>query len=163
MIIKMILVTHGLIGAALTHRYANGALIFLTAMASHYVFDMVPHWHYRVPRIHRAVNAASGEKTLTLKAAFLPDIGRIVIDLVMGLVLSTYLFPGSEKAIVIGVMGAVTPDLLVGLSHFYPARILVWHDRFHRWIHTPVRIDHRPLIGITSQIAIALFFIFFFR
>ena len=159
----MILITHSVVGAALAHGQTRYAAIFILAFASHYLFDMIPHWHYNVPQIKKAVLSPAGKKTFFINAVFAPDIMRIALDLAIGITLSQVLFAGDQVATFIGAFGAVLPDLLVGLSKFWPQRTLVLHDRFHRWMHTSARLDDKPLVGIASQAAIMLFFIWLFR
>lgn len=159
----MILVTHELIGAALAGRYANYATIFFVAFASHYIFDMIPHWHYPVPTIKAAVNASGYKKRLQLDETVMREIIRITIDLGLGLVIALFFFNASLAAVFLAALGATAPDLIVGFGRFYPHPVLAWHDRFHRWIHADTDLDHRPLIGIGSQLAIAVVFVFLFR
>ncbi|MEK7576849.1 MAG: hypothetical protein AAB482_04120 [Patescibacteria group bacterium] len=159
----MILTNHSLIGVALTHKSIQYSIIFLIALGSHYLFDMIPHWHYRTPSIKEAVNAPFGKRTLRVSSAPYDEIMRIILDLTVGLGLSLYFFSASPMVIVVGVAGAVLPDLLVGFGRFYPIRVLVLHDRFHKWIHARHMLDDWPLIGITSQIIIAAILVFLLR
>ena len=123
---------------------------------------MIPHWHYPVPRIKKAVDGNFGKKTVTLEQHFWPEFVRIFFDLGLGIGLSLAIFDGSPVVIAAAVFGAVLPDLLVGLAKFYPATVLVWHDRFHRWVHTQTRLDDRHFFGIASQASIALLCIWLF-
>ena len=159
---SMILVTHSIIGAAVAHRSMSAPAAFIIGLASHYIFDMVPHWHYPVPKIKKVVDGSFGKKTLTLERRLWPEFLRVVCDLGFGIGLSLAIFDGSPVVIASAVFGAVLPDLMVGLAKFYPATILVWHDKFHRWIHTPTRLDDQHLWGITSQATLALLFIWLF-
>lgn len=159
----MILVTHSLVGTALAHRSTSYLAVFVVAFVSHYIFDMIPHWHYPSPRIKDAVTGPFGKKTMRLQWKYIPEMIRIAIDLLLGVGLSLAFFPATRETILIAAIGAVLPDLLVGFSKFYPLRPLVWHDRFHRWNHTAIRLDDRPLLGIGSQIAIAAIFVWLFR
>ena len=159
----MILVTHAVVGAALTHTISGALGAFFVAFASHYIFDMIPHWHYSVPQVKRATEAPFGKRALVLGGHIMPDLIRIAVDASLGMTLALVFFKGSVIFIAAAAFGAMLPDFLVGLAKFYPQRVLVWHDRFHRWIHTPVRLDDRPLLGITTQAALIAFCIFFFR
>ena len=159
----MILVSHGIIGAALTHRSLGLATVFLVGVASHYLMDMIPHWHYNVPRIKHAVSETHGIKTLSIKASLVPEFMYILIDLMLGFLLSLIIFGGSSEAIVLGVFGAIFPDLLVGLGRFFPISVLVWHDQFHRWMHSNVMLDDSPIIGILFQALTVFLFIYLFR
>jgi hypothetical protein len=160
---KMILVTHGIISSALTHRSFSYPSIFFVALISHYVFDMIPHWHYNTPYLKKVVNAPFGERTL--RAGSIPrwEVARVLVDLAAGFLLSFYFFGGLSLIVAVAVFGAVLPDLMVGLGRLYPIPALVAHDRFHRWIHAPLRLDDRPLIGIGSQVALSAIFVLLFR
>ena len=156
----MILISHALVGTALTNRHVHGAAIFFTAFASHYLLDAIPHWHYSVPRVKKAVNDLTGKKTLSWKAAFLPDFLKIAVDCSIGALLSYLLFDGGAMGILLAVSGAVFPDFLIGLARFYPNRFLELHYTFHRWIHSRVRLDEKPLFGITTQVAFVALMVF---
>ncbi len=151
----MILVTHSVIGASLAHRFTSAAAAFVVGLISHYVSDMIPHWHYPVPEIVRAAEKPPGTKALTVNMVLFPELIRVSIDLVLGIGLALFLFKGSPLVVFFAAFGAVLPDLLVGLAKFYPQKILVWHDIIHRKVHTRIRLDDRHFLGIGSQAAIA--------
>ncbi len=159
----MILVTHSIIGSALVHTALSVGGAFTAGVLSHYLFDMIPHWHYHVPKVKEASLRAPGSAPIKLSRALLADIRLVAIDLAFGLALSFLFFDGSWSVIGAGVFGAVLPDLLVGASKFWPQKLLVLHDKFHRWIHTDIRLDDRPMLGITTQAGIAILFVLFFR
>jgi hypothetical protein len=159
----MILVSHSIVGAALTHRSLGFVTVFFVGVASHYIMDMIPHWHYNVPHIKHAVNETRGVKTLSMKASLIPEFMYIAIDLMLGFLLSFIIFGGSWEIIAVGVLGAVVPDLLVGLGRFFPVSILVRHDQFHRWVHSNIMLDDSPIIGILCQAATVFLFIYVFR
>lgn len=159
---NMILVTHSLIGAALAHKSVGVAVAFVTGLASHYIFDMIPHWHYPVPKIKEAIFHSFGAKSMTLHKRYWPEFVRIALDLAFGVALAFFVFDGAPLVIASAIIGAVLPDLLVGFVKFHPLPILVWHDRFHRWIHSKARLDGNNTFGIASQAAIALFCIWLF-
>lgn len=158
----MILITHAVIGAAVTTKIQTYTLIFLTGVASHYLSDAIPHWHYRVPRVTVALREQSMKKTLTFSVRFVGEFVKIAIDCAMGFLVSFFFFPGNMLAVFFAVFGAILPDLLVGFSRFYPSRFLILHQRFHNRIHTRTRLDDRPLVGIGTQLAVIIFGILFF-
>lgn len=159
----MILVSHSIIGAALTHRSLDLAAVFFVGVASHYLLDMIPHWHYNVPRIKSAVSETHGIKTLSMKANIIPELMYILIDLMLGFLLSLIIFGESPEIIAFGVFGAVLPDLLVGFGRFFPMPVLVWHDRFHRWVHSNIMLDDSPISGVLLQALTVFLFIYLFR
>ncbi|MEK7631037.1 MAG: hypothetical protein AAB417_03360 [Patescibacteria group bacterium] len=159
----MILVTHAVVGSALVHTAASVGGALAVGVLSHYLFDMIPHWHYHVPKVKEISLRVPGSAPIQFSRALLNDVRWIVLDLTAGIVLSFLFFSGSWLVIGAGAFGAVLPDLLVGASKFWPQKLLVWHDRFHRWIHTDIRLDDRPMLGITSQAGIAILFVLLFR
>ncbi len=158
----MILVTHAIIGSAIGHRASSVLVAFVMGFASHYIFDMIPHWHYPVPKIEAAVFMPFGKKSITLDRRYWPEFGRILADLTLGILISLFLFNGSLMIVLAAAVGAVLPDLLVGFSKFNPVPALVWHDRFHRWIHTTTRLDDYHVFGILSQASIIVISIWIF-
>ncbi|MDA1334533.1 MAG: hypothetical protein O2794_00760 [bacterium] len=156
----MILVTHAVVGAAFGHRLSSAAIAFVIGIISHYVFDMIPHWHYKPTKIREATkDKPFGVKTLTLGREHIPELAAIGLDLTAGLILSFIFFDGAPLVILASVIGAVLPDLVVGFTKIYPLKPLVWHDRFHRWMHSDIDLDEKHIIGIGSQTAIIILFI----
>ena len=158
----MILATHALAGAALTHTYKNLVIAFFVSFVSHYFLDMIPHWHYHVPRIKKITR---GHEVISIKdidREILWEIGKISIDFLLGLTVSLVVFDGSGIAVLVGVFGAILPDLLAGLAKVLPLKPLMWHDKFHRWIHTDIILDGAPIIGTSTQFILALLFVGFF-
>lgn len=159
----MILVTHAVVGSALVHTAVSVGGALTVGMLSHYLFDMIPHWHYHVPKVKEASLRVPGSAPIKLTKALFNDIRWIALDLASGFFLALLFFDGSWLVIGAGAFGAVLPDLLVGAGKFWPQKLLVWHDKFHRWIHTDIRLDDRPILGITTQAGIALLFVLLFR
>lgn len=148
----MILISHALVGTALTGKHFQGGMIFAIAFASHYILDAIPHWHYSVPQIQKVMNDTTGRETLSFQMIFFPDFLKIAVDCIVGGVLSYFIFGGSMENILLAVMGAVAPDVLVGLSRFYPQYVLELHYRFHSWAHSNMRLDDQPFLGIVTQV-----------
>jgi hypothetical protein len=159
----MILVTHAVIGAALTNRIGNLVSVFIVAFISHYIFDMIPHWHYPTPKIIKALTKPAGEKTISISPVYFSDFARILIDLILGLVVVWAFFDMSLTTIIVAVFGAVLPDLMAGFARIWPQKLLVLHSRFHRWVHTDIRLDDKHLLGIGTQLGLSLLLILLFR
>ncbi len=136
---------------------------FTIGVLSHYLFDMIPHWHYHVPKVKEISLRVPGSAPAKFSRGLMRDIQWVLIDLSAGFALSWVLFDGSWLVITAGAFGAVVPDLLVGAAKFWPQKLLVWHDTLHRWIHTDIRLDDQPLIGISTQVGIAALFVLLFR
>ena len=160
---NMILTTHAIVGTALTHTYINYFTVFIGALASHYIFDAIPHWHYPIPYIKKHVNDISGEGSLTLHGHFFYEVWRILADIFIGIGLSFYFFGGISWATSVAALGAMLPDILVGFWGFYHWKFLNLHYRFHKWIHAKLYLDDMPIIGIGSQLLIVILFLKLFR
>ena len=158
----MILITHAVIGAAIAEKMQSSGLIFFTGVLSHYLSDAIPHWHYSVPRVSQAIRNDSAKKTLSFSPRFVGEFIKIAVDGILGFVFAFFFFPGNLPAIALAVFGAMLPDFLIGLSRFYPNSLLILHQRFHRWVHSRIDLDGRPLIGIGTQLAIVVLLIAFF-
>lgn len=159
----MILVTHALVGTAITHTYSNYFAVFAGAFLSHYILDTIPHWHYAIPYIKSCVQDQSNHKTLFFQATFTREFIRIAVDTAVAFGLSLYLFGANSWITPVAVFGAILPDILVGASKVFPTRLLHIHYLFHRWMHTKIYLDGMPLAGITSQIIIIVIFLKLFR
>lgn len=158
----MILVTHAVIGASVAGYTGDPLSAFCVGLVSHYISDMIPHWHYHVPRIKEAVLKPFGKKTIAFNAHFFPEMMRVGFDLFAGILLTVIFFQNSLPIALVGGLAATIPDLLVGIGRIKPLKILVLHDKFHRWVHFGMLLDDYPFIGIGSQALIVLIFIFLF-
>ncbi|MEK7649574.1 MAG: hypothetical protein AAB367_01230 [Patescibacteria group bacterium] len=159
----MILVTHSIIGSAVVNTAVSVGGAFAAGVLSHYLFDMIPHWHYHVPKIKEISLRVPGSQPAKITKALLRDIQWVALDLSAGFILSFLFFGGSWLVIAAGAFGAVLPDLMVGAAKFWPQRLLILHDKFHRWNHTDIRLDDRPILGISTQAGIAILFVLLFR
>lgn len=158
----MVLTTHAVIGAALTQHVGDYAAVFILSFASHYVADMIPHWHYPTNKLKKAVETKPGTKSISFNAHFFPEMVRVAFDLGLGVAISLMFFEVSPSIIILGAFAATIPDLMVGAGHIWPNAFLTWHDRLHRWIHSSTNLDDRPLLGIGSQVVLIILFIFLF-
>jgi hypothetical protein len=159
----MILVTHAVVGGALVHTAVSVGGALTAGVLSHYLFDMIPHWHYHVPKVKEISSRVPGSAPAKFSRALWRDVQWIALDLAAGIILSLFFFDGSWLVISAGAFGAVLPDILAGAAKFWPQKLLVWHDKFHRWIHTDIRLDDRPILGISTQVAIIVLFVLLFR
>ena len=158
----MILVTHAIVGTALSHKLNGYLAIIITAFASHYILDMIPHWHYNSPAIKKASKNISASIPFKIDRPILREMSRVFADFCLGIALSFYLFDGQKDVILLASISSMSPDLLIGLARLYPHHLLLWHSRFHRRVHAIRDLDGGAILGIGSQAAIAAFFISFF-
>jgi len=125
----MILLVHVLFGAAIGSSVTNIPLAIVLAFLGHYLLDLLPHIEYPIENI---------EKKQWRKA--LPDILRIIADLLIGILLilifSKSALPAGRQAIIyICAFMGILPDGFSVLSYFISNKILKTHNKIHQKIH----------------------------
>lgn len=159
----MILVTHGIIGAAVGRFFpANPILAFFAGLLSHFVFDAIPHWHYPLSAID-GKKASSGKSVFTVKKRIILDAFIIALDFFMGVWLAMLIFNKndySNYSAFAGAIGGLLPDGLMFLSWILRIKILKLFDKFHIFIHSKIDIDSWFVIGPLSQVAIIAIVVF---
>lgn len=153
----MTLATHIVIAAAAAKPITSfhPAFSFLTAYLSHYLADAIPHWDYGLNsmRNHEDPDKRRWEFR---RESLLKDLTKVILDGALGttaLLLATK--PSSPTEFLwIGavIAGGILPDFLEGVYiklKIYPLRLL---HKFHRFMHTKVRLKPYPLIGVPLQI-----------
>lgn len=163
----MIFVTHMVIATAVTKGVARShpALAVIIALASHYLLDTIPHWAYESESLvgdekeHIEFRPANG--------AFRRDTIKALLDVTLGAVLSLLIFwprSSADLFVISGILAAsILPDFLQVLYHYFQKPSwLKPHQNFHDWIHTKLKLDPYPLIGIPFQILIILLFVWIF-
>ena len=142
----MVLSTHAVIGAAVitlvpTHPIIGGLLAF----GSHFAFDAVPHWDYKLRQNYSAIHKT--EATHEFKLGFIVDLLKTAFDALLGLTLAILFFFSFAPiwVIAVGAIMAILPDLLHLIDsriYIYPIRVI---QKFHHWIHTTHKISSFPL------------------
>ena len=152
----MTLTTHAVVGAAIASLIPEHPVAgFLAAFASHFLIDAIPHYDYPIasPSVNPQIGTAMKyDKALAFDTLF------IGTDTVLGILLSLVLFlpSGSFWIILLGASAGILPDPLQFIYAHFRHEPLVMLQRFHLWIHTDKKLQGRPLIGISSQIAFLL-------
>ncbi len=154
----MTLATHMVTGATAAAVFSSHPVeAFFIGWASHYVFDAIPHWDYSL-----ASFSSDSEKPLDTKVTFnrflFLDIGKVLLDVLIGALVVYFLSVGVNTftltILFFGAIGGVVPDFLQFLYGFIKIPILRSFQQFHNFTHSKKKLDHRPLIGITSQVLI---------
>lgn len=165
----MTLTAHIVIAAAVAKPLAayHPAFAFLTALASHYLSDAIPHWDYKILSISKnhdepdrdAIRWPFGTKI------FWKDLARFATDAFLGAgILYIFLRPKSLEDFLFFaaiVSGSVLPDFLQGLYFTRYFNFLRPLQRFHDKIHTKIKLGPYPLIGVPFQAALFFAAIFF--
>lgn len=161
----MILTTHAITGAAIASTMPNHPIVgFVLGFGSHFLLDSIPHWDYKLGSISEDKENPMNTD-IKINKTFIFDLSKIASDGLIGLILSLYIFAfvlnsqGNSSLILAtfaGAIGGMLPDALQFVYFKFRREPLVSLQKFHMFIHTKVKLNSRPLIGITSQILIIL-------
>ena len=147
----MILSTHAVIGAAIgAYVPSNPALALALGFASHFALDAIPHWDYP---IRSASLTSHRDAPIRLNRALIVDLLTIGSDGLLGVAVAMTLFGsiGNRSAVLLGAIGAMLPDPLQLVPDRIPGEPLRTLERFHRRMHSKLKIAALPF-GIASQL-----------
>lgn len=150
----MLLTPHVLIGGALGKVAGDPLLAFMAGLASHFVFDFIPHfdqaiWHPK--------NRNSQHDPLT---AF--DWITIWLDVALTLVIWSYILVTGHLTIPIfwGALGGTTPDLLDNVpfwkSRFRQTKFGNFFHQFHHLCHAHRLTLHWAWLGFLFALALSV-------
>ena len=173
----MTLATHAVVGAATATLFPGHPVIAFTAgFMSHFLLDAIPHWDYKIlskyanPDIAMSVNAQGSSSSGRIKPdrLFWLDLSRIGADAALGALLVLIVWqPHSLRQWLIlglGAFGAMLPDFLQFVYMRFPREPLIALQKFHIYLmHAKSDLNHRPFVGIASQVAVMAFVIILVR
>ena len=151
----MVLSTHALVGAAIGAYFSsNPALAATLAFGSHFVLDAIPHWDYA---IRSALLTPHRAAPIRLDRALVIDLLTFGADALLGVAVATMLFASVENrwVVLLGAIAAMLPDPLQLVHDKYAHEPLRTLQRFHRNIHSKLRIAALPF-GVASQLVLAI-------
>lgn len=120
----MVLTPHAIIGATLAGLAPGHPLVgFVLGFISHFVFDAIPHWDYRLDFFE--TNSLSRN-----------DLIKLTVDFILGLSLVWFFVP----TLVWGALGGLAPDALRFVYQKTGSRLLAPLQRFHLWIHVEKKL-----------------------
>jgi len=156
----MTLATHAVVGAAIASAMPNYPVLgFVLAFASHFVLDAIPHWDYPLSSMKKDSSDRMNDDMI-LNKNFIADLSKIGLDVLCGILLVLLFFtvcgPHLFWVPIIGVFGAVLPDALQFAYWKWRREPLKSLQRFHLWIHARRNLNDKPLLGISSQVAIII-------
>lgn len=162
----MILTTHAITGAAIASIIPKHPILgFALGFMSHFILDSIPHWDYNLSSYTEdKINPLNNDIVISKKFIF--DLFKIGLDLIIGFTF-TFLFFGYSHpnyfifALAAGAVGGILPDALQFLYFKWRKEPLVSLQKFHTWVHSKIRLNKRPFLGITTQIIIIFIIIFF--
>jgi hypothetical protein len=169
----MTLTTHAVAGAAVAELFPNHPVLgFIGGFLSHFLLDAIPHWDYKIlsnyanPDVAMAQNeqGISSATALKVDSNFYLDLVRIGSDFLLGFALSFIIWhPGGsheQKIVFIGALAGMLPDFMQFVYTRFPYQPIVALQTFHRFMHAKLKLNNRPIIGITSQILIIIAIVF---
>jgi hypothetical protein len=154
----MTLTTHalagGLVGAVAAENPAAAALF---GFMSHFLLDAIPHWDYTLGSSHENNDDPLKNDINVKNPHFMTDLLKIGIDIVIGLAVVILIFyknPFLLTGALIGAMFAILPDPLQFIYMKTKVEPFTIIQKFHIFISTKIKLQHRPILGISTQLAI---------
>ncbi len=151
----MILVTHSIVGGALSVVQKSVPAAFFVGLLSHYLMDMIPHYDYEA-----GVDGSGDPKKLK------PFLIKIAFDGLLGVLVPLMLFYPDNWfeffKLFAGIAGGVLPDFLQGVRLAMPNKILGVHQKVHDFFHSNIRLrEVAPVFGIVAQVGLSALFLAF--
>jgi hypothetical protein len=148
----MILITHSVVGAALSGVTGSPVYSFLIGILSHYVLDAVPHYDYVDKRF--VDDRFSKQSKVLFKF--------IMLDGVLGVILPLYFFEWQGfyglLNIFLAIIGAMLPDALTGVHVYFPNKVTPILNKFHVGLHylfsKKLLLQEFPIFGLCLQASI---------
>ncbi|MFH1430165.1 MAG: hypothetical protein ABIG71_01410 [Candidatus Uhrbacteria bacterium] len=145
----MFLTVHGAVGALIGFNSHSGFLAFVLGIVSHFILDAIPHGDDAIGAHWKA-----NRRIATL--AFIASVdGFVMVVLLTATSGMEWLM---QSTMLLGVAGAVLPDVLQGLAKCFPkAPVLRQCEIVHDGVHHCVIRRRLPMVpGMLVQVAVAL-------
>jgi hypothetical protein len=124
----MTLTTHATLGAVIGHTVGNPVMAFVFGFVSHLLVDMIPHGDTGISdnyHVHKKNKKAA--------------LAYVMVDAIFAiffiLMLANTRDVSSLQTFSWGIVGAVLPDLFVGLYEITHSPILRWFNKVHFFFH----------------------------
>jgi hypothetical protein len=160
----MILATHAIIGAAAAKVfYPNTAVASIIAFLSHFIFDAIPHWDYKLSSLLKKEQNSSIDNDMVLGKGFVLDIFKISLDFFGGIILSFILLNPSENQqsiVLIGALSGMLPDALQFLYWKTKIEPFKTIQKFHGFFHSKKKLKTKFIWGILFQATIVVVIVF---
>jgi len=169
--IGMTLTTHILIATAVSKPFfaANPALIFVSAVASHYLADAIPHWDWHLNSVEEDLSDKHDHKLILEKRVNIRDLIKISLDITIGsfiafLILRPELNLKELTPLALSIFGGILPDMLQPIFWLWKKNNpFIFIKHFHSFMHSKILLgrhlwtDKKYItIGKISQTIIAL-------
>lgn len=154
--------THAIIGAAIGSVLGDKPEAALAlGWVSHYFFDFVPHWDYRLRSARVDVNNPLNND-LAGGRDFYYDLIKLGSDTLLGLAFGLLFFvnlarPENLLAVLAGATGALLPDFLQFVYIKLRREPFTTLQKIHGRAHSSYReLNKKPLLGFLLQLVIIL-------
>jgi hypothetical protein len=157
----MTLATHAVVGAAVAGLFpAHPVVAFSAAFISHFALDSLPHWDYKLFSVKENQSKPLGIEIVFGKNFFI-DCLRILIDILIGTVLSIlifyYLFHyASLNIIFLGIVAGILPDPLQAVYWASESRLFLPLQKFHIWIQKGKSLEVKWWAGLSLQLILVV-------
>lgn len=126
----MTLTTHATIGAVIGAATGNVLLAFLFGLLSHFLVDIIPHGDRDMYEGHK-------NKTAQKRA-----LAFVTLDAIIAVMVVSLMFAFSEHTvnaiIAAGIIGAVIPDMIIGMHEILRIKSLEWFHKLHFFFHNMI-------------------------
>jgi hypothetical protein len=157
----MTLATHAVTGALIgAIGSENLAFSASAGFISHFLFDTIPHWDYKLGATQEDTANPLNNNMKVGGKQFYIDLLKIGLDFSIGMTIVIILVASKPNQVIlgalIGALCAVIPDPLQFVYWKLRPRFMTPLQRFHTYMHAKTRLNDKPLLGISSQIAIII-------
>jgi len=159
----MTLTAHAIVGASIASIMPSHPVLgFVAGFTSHFLLDAIPHWDYSL------ASSKKDEKNpmnndIIINLYFIFDLFKMGFDVAIGVTIAMLLFGISNYHLqwtpIWGMIGALVPDVLQLVYFKWRHEPLISLQRFHTWIHGEKDLNDRPILGISLQVSIIIFFV----
>ncbi len=145
----MTLASHAVAGASAAIIFRRHPWLGLAAaLASHFLLDAIPHWHYVIPL--KRNGKWKSEKfawDADVRNTFLRTGADSLSGTAIALILVLLVSPEDWLWALSGAVLGVLPDFLQFLEYLTRSRLLIPFQRLHKLCHAKLRLDDRPVPG----------------
>lgn len=167
----MTLTTHILIATAAAKPFfsVHPALVFVAAIASHYLADAIPHWDWHLSSVKEDLSDKHDHNLILEKTINVRDLLKISLDIFTGsliafLILRPELNIKELTPLALSIFGGILPDMLQPVFWVWKEKNpFMFIKRFHSFMHSKIYLGRRfwtakkyIIIGKVSQTIIAL-------